>query len=546
MNAEKKAWIVQAREFHKDKYDYSKVKWNRPKGEKVEIICPDHGSFFKHPRIHASASHQQGCPACSGKKPLTLDIFKERARACHGNLYDYSKSVYTKVWGKIEIGCPTHGFFWQTAIEHWKGSGCPKCAPNYQKGTDDYITACKEVHGSRYDYSKVKYKLSHDPVTIACLEHGPFEMLAYSHLQGQGCPKCGRSVAATKVRLSKKDFLRRAKAKFGDTYTYKRLDFSKPKPVIKVGCVVHGYYKINPLKFLRSIGCPKCFPSSLISRPQKKLQDYLESKRIKVVPNYRLSNRKHVDIYLPDHKVGIEINGLYWHSDTKKATDYHYKKTLQGKKEGIQILHFWDKELHENFDLVTSMVRSKVGKSKRIYGRQTTVKAITSQRANAFLEDCHLQGKCQAKVSLGLFDTADKLVAVMTFGKPRFSKGYDWELIRFASQRNLTVVGGASKLLSYFEREYKPKSLVSYANLRFSHGNLYKSLGFDYVSRSDPSYFYYNREGVVSRYQAQKKKQRAFLANFSENRSEYENMLVNGYRRVYDCGNLIYSKKFVQ
>ena len=132
----------------------------------------------------------------------------------------------------------------------------------------------------------------------------------------------------------------------------------------------------------------------------------------------------------------------------------------------------------------------------------------------------------------------------MTFGKPRFNKEYDYELLRFCNTLNTSVMGGASKLLSYFIKNYNPKSILSYANLRWSMGNLYEKLGFTLISQSSPNYFYFNNDLILhSRIEFQKHKLKDKLENYNPDLTESENMYNNGYRKIYDCGNLVYEMK---
>ena len=130
----------------------------------------------------------------------------------------------------------------------------------------------------------------------------------------------------------------------------------------------------------------------------------------------------------------------------------------------------------------------------------------------------------------------------MTFGKPRFNKNYEYELIRYATKSGYHVIGGAGKLLSYFEKTYKPKSLVSYADRRWSQGKLYYALNFKLDHISSPNYWYVYGCDIESRLKYQKHKLSRLLEIYDSNLSEYENMKNNGYRRIYDCGNFVFVK----
>jgi hypothetical protein len=134
----------------------------------------------------------------------------------------------------------------------------------------------------------------------------------------------------------------------------------------------------------------------------------------------------------------------------------------------------------------------------------------------------------------------------MTFGKSRFNKKYKYELLRFCNKLGYHIPGSASKLLKYFERNYKPKSLISYADRRWSRGNVYEKLGFKMIGKSKPNYWYFKLTSNIrySRINFQKHKLKDILEKFDETLSESENMKLNGYNRIYDCGNLVYVKEY--
>lgn len=135
----------------------------------------------------------------------------------------------------------------------------------------------------------------------------------------------------------------------------------------------------------------------------------------------------------------------------------------------------------------------------------------------------------------------------MTFGKCRFNKKYEWELLRFCNKLGYHIPGGASKLLTYFERTYKPKSLISYADRRWSRGVLYEKLGFTLDHISSPNYWYFNDYATMelkSHVCFYKHKLSNILEKYNANMSEVDNMKMNGYKRIFDCGNLVFVKQY--
>lgn len=253
---------------------------------------------------------------------------------------------------------------------------------------------------------------------------------------------------------------------------------------------------------------------------------------------------KELDIYLPEKALAIEYNGECWHSESVNKTKYNLlEKTNACDKLGVSLIHVMENEWKTKQPIVKSRILNALGKSERLYARDCKIVEISSSEANNFLEETHTQGFCNASVFLGL-EYYEELVAVMSFAKPRFNNKYQWELIRYSSELNTTIVGGASRLLKYFERKYNPTSIISYCDRRWGSGGLYLQLGFIKSHESKPNYFYYKGNKVFSRYKFQKHKLPNLLDNFDESKTEVENMLDNGYLRYFDCGNYVFVKEF--
>jgi hypothetical protein len=250
-------------------------------------------------------------------------------------------------------------------------------------------------------------------------------------------------------------------------------------------------------------------------------------------------------MYFPDHKLAIEFNDLFSHS--KHPKNYHLNKTELCQKEGIQLLHIFENEWVDptRQEIWKSIINGKLGNNNKIHARKTEIKEITDNKiVKEFLNNNHLQGFVGSSVKLGLFYN-DELVSVMIFGKTRFSKKYEYEMIRLCTKKFITVVGGASKLFKYFIDNYKPNSVISYADRRYSNGNLYKKIGFDFSHNSYPNYWYFENGSLelFSRVKFQKHKLENMLDSFDNNKSEVENMTDNNYSRIFDCGNIIYTWK---
>lgn len=245
-----------------------------------------------------------------------------------------------------------------------------------------------------------------------------------------------------------------------------------------------------------------------------------------------------LDLYIPSKKLAIEIDGVYWHCNKFKDKNYHMEKTELCESKGIQLLHIFDIEWNDRNKqkIWKSVIKHKLGLTKnKIYARKCKVVEIDRQTAFDFCEQNHLQGGIKGPINLGLFYEGN-LVQVAVISTPRFNKNYKYELLRLCSKLDTTVIGGASKLLKNYS------SLISYANRRWSVGNVYNQSGFKLLSISSPNYFYLVNGKLESRNGWQKHKLKNKLNVFDENLTEQENMKLNGINWIYDCGNITFYK----
>lgn len=294
--------------------------------------------------------------------------------------------------------------------------------------------------------------------------------------------------------------------------------------------------------------CPKCYPiSNVKSVPEYDVKEYLSSVfNGKIITSSRsIIPPKEIDIYIPDKSIAIELDGLYWHADDiGNDKNYHLHKTEECEKIGIHLIHIFENEWKLKQNIVKSRLNNLLGiYSMTIFARKCQIKNVESQTSRQFQDNNHIQGKVNASVNIGLFYN-DELISLMTFGKCRFNKKYEWELLRFCNKLGYHIPGAAGKLLKFFERNYHPKSLISYADRRWSQGKLYNALGFELDHISKPDYWYFKNLILESRIRYQKHKLKEILDKFDDNKTEVENMIDNGYHRIFDCGNLVYVKKY--
>ena len=248
-----------------------------------------------------------------------------------------------------------------------------------------------------------------------------------------------------------------------------------------------------------------------------------------------------LDIVNHDKKLAIEYCGLYWHAEfsSGRGKTYHRAKYLLAKEKGYRLITVFESD---DLDKVKVLLRKLLGKTNRIYARKTKIEKIDSKTAIEFHNTHHLHNAIGGTDHYGLYDEHN-LVMVISFGKTRFSKKYEYECTRMTSHSNVTVVGGASKLFKYFISDINPKSLITYSDLRFGEGKVYLNCGLTEEEQTAPNYWYFKRNTSIlhSRVKFQKHKLNSVLETFDSEKTEFENMIDNRWDRIWDCGNAKYT-----
>lgn len=249
----------------------------------------------------------------------------------------------------------------------------------------------------------------------------------------------------------------------------------------------------------------------------------------------KLIYRKELDILLPNIKLAFEYNGIFYHSNKRICEPkYHLDKLERCNGVNFRLVNIFEDEWLFKKEIVKKRIRYLLGLEKnKIYARHCIVREISSSEARTFIENEHIHGYVNAKIKLGLFYNS-QLVSVMTLSRPNRAKGrhtnFDtWEISRFCS--NINVVGGASKLLSYFKKTYNPPSIFTYSDRRWDTGELYSKLGFTFVGNTTPGYWYVKGDKRYHRYALRKNKYD------NPDLTEWENRQLQGWNRIWDCGH---------
>ncbi len=247
-------FIEKAIAVHVDRYDYSLVDYGGNQ-IKIKIVCKKHGIFEQRPADHLFG---QGCDVCGGTHKLTTEQFIEMAITVHGDKYDYSLVEYVNNSTKIKIICKMHGVFEQNPADHLSNRGCylcgkRTCGDKLKHTKDLIIDKFINIHGYRFDYSLVEYININTKVKIICKEHGIFEQSPSTHINGNGCAKCGGICKSNTV-----EFINKAITKRGNQYDYSLVEYINAITCVKIICKEHGIFQQTPNAHLSGRGCPSC------------------------------------------------------------------------------------------------------------------------------------------------------------------------------------------------------------------------------------------------------------------------------------------------
>lgn len=434
-------------------------------------------------------------------------MFIEKARNVHGDKYDYSMVVYVNSRTPVMIICPEHGMFLQRPKDHLSGSGCNQCANNKKRSTrEDFIRRARKVHCDRYDYSLVEYVNNHNKIKIICSKHGVFEQTPANHLNKHGCPLCKACVLAERLTLTTKEFITRSREVHGNKYDYSLVEYIQGRTPVKIICKKHGEFMQKPNDHLDGHGCPSC--ACITSKTEKELCEFVKqlvphlevqnnvrgligefSVRFKGDKERKIIKNAELDIYIPELRLAIEYNGMYWHDVRSKGYGYHLGKRQACDRAGIRMMTIWEADWNDERKrpIIIRMLKNALGvrDERTVYARKCYIAPVPQDVYREFMNTNHVQGYASAKeAKYGLYERGtDELVACMSFKimKNRDQKtlpdGYVlWDMVRYATSCN--VPGGRSKLFKFLREEFHMDHVQSFLDADYFTGVSYATDGW--------------------------------------------------------------------
>lgn len=523
--------------------------------DKITIHCNCCDSTFVKTANDFLSSKDGGCKKCrqtSQRKRSEIFSYEDLAAKVQYNWINVVNFDGTK--GKedaMQLYCKKHKCLYKKKVAAFlKGHQlCENCIhETHQISEEDTFERLKGIIHGKLTIFCDTFQGFNKPMRFKCNECGyEFDRkpstFIYGKLKGL-CPQCVKNKTSKLKTKTTNEFIQDAVRLYGkDKFDFSETTYEKSSSKVTVKCNECGrYFSIEANSFLQGHGCP--FHNCNSSIMEKELTEFVKGLGFECISNDRtiINGGKEIDCLIPSKKIAIEFDGLYWHNELNKDKFYHLSKTNECAKNGYRLIHIFEDEWINKNEIWKSMISNFLGACKnKIYARKCTIMEVEAAVSNEFLSKNHLQGKCEGSVRLGLFHE-NELVSLMVLGKTRHFIGNgkgDWELLRFCSKINTVIIGGASKLLKYFTTNFSWKNIVSYADKRWSNGELYHELNFIKYNESQPNYYYVIGNERKFRFNFRK----SILVkkyNCPTNMSEHDFCLSKKWFRIYDCGCLCF------
>ena len=453
--------------------------------------------------VIAERSRGSGCPYCSGRKVYLgfNDLVTKKPDLAlqwhYSKNSDKTPEMFTegshfKAWWVCD-----KGHEWQAKInDRNNGTGCKICYENKFKDSQTTLIYTHPILAQ--EWSK-KNNLNPDEISYGsnqkiwwvCDKGHEWQARVSDRAKGGNCPKCHKE----KFYVNENSLY--------DTHPYLIEQWHptlngecSPKMVSK-GSTFKAWWvcdkghewqaEIRDRTGKKS-GCPYCASRRYVSKAEKEIANILINSGVEIITSDKnILKGKEIDIFIPSKMIAIEFNGIYWHTESNgKDKYYHYNKYIECKNNNIQLIQIWEDDWSRKKDLVISMIKYKLGLKdvEKIYARATIVHVVTKKEAKIFLNKNHIQGFSSSTNYIALKHD-NNIVALMSFKKYANNIFY---LTRYAT--SLQVVGGFSKLLKYFIKNFEYSEIVTFSDNMISNGNLYKNNGFDYDKELPPDYMY--------------------------------------------------------
>ena len=476
------------------------------------------------------------------------DIYCKNEKAKQGCLKglkerDWKKSIEKQKQTCMErYGHVSNFYSGSDSMKKYKETMIQKYGSESPLKNDDLLAKAKQTCLDKYgvnNYTKTKEYLEKTNDTIL-KKYGSIDN--YQKLRSE---KIKKSVYVKKTNTLIKKII---------ANNYEVLEYNPSEKYFKLKCpkcgkIIDRVYRQNVNYYLRNNLdiCPKCgYHETFRSNFEKDVVKFIsESINFEIQLNRKYLGTE-IDILIPEKKLAIECNGVYWHSELNKDKDYHISKKKLIEGQGFNLIQIWEDDWNDESKrkIIISRLKSKLGLNDKIYARKCVLKNIDGHIAKSFLDENHLQKYCPSSINLGLFYN-NELVSIATFIQKRktISGNRDgYELLRFCNKININVIGGFSKLISYFANNYS-SNIFSYSDCDWCplNDNAYSKIGFKQIKITDPNYWWAVNNIRKNRLNYTKK----ILVENGADPSKTEEEIMHEKRcyKVYGSGNILFKYK---
>lgn len=339
--------------------------------------------------------------------------------------------------------------------------------------------------------------------------------------------------------LSTEEFITKSKIIHGDKYDYSNTSYNTSSKKLYINCPIHGlFYQKASDHYINGAGCPKC--GNNLSKSENEIAEFLSLYTNIIRNDKNILDGKELDIYIPELKIAIEYNGLYWHSERSPqiTKNYHKEKTDLCLKNDIRLIHIWEDDWSFHKERIKNWLLGiiNINKPQKIYGRCTKVIECPPIDSKELFETYHIQGFVNSSKSICLMYD-NKIISSCLFKRDNNS----WNLTRYVTNPKYQVIGGFLKIIKNFQRNYIG-IIYTFADLSWVHpsNNVYERNGFNKDKYIPPDYRYIYDKKRCHKFGFRHKNLSSKLKTYDSNLTEHQNCLNNQVYRIYDCGKIRY------
>ena len=449
------------------------------------------------------------------------NTFIKKSKEIWGNFFNYDYVTYVN--NRTNVTLMHDGRFFSQRPDHNLSHHMPLLLSDKHKySTEEWISLVKHRFPDfKYDFGNVSYKNSHlANISLICHkidkdgnEHGKFSISSTAVLAGNGCPKCKAEKLHDDNVGNKDDFVKKYIKKYGNINDFSDFMYESYNKAGTVICNKCGKkFMMTPSNLMKGENCPHCCNFGY-SKEEKELYAYVSSIDSTFSENDRsVLDGLEIDMFSESLKIGIEFDGLFWHSERMVSKDYHLLKTEKSEKKGVRLVHVFEDEWKNKKEAVKSIIEHIIGKSPiRIYARKCEAKEISKKQADRFFNENSIKYKEEkSSISIGLFNCGE-LVSVMSFMQDKYDDNDKaFTMTSFTTKLHYSVVGAFGKLFKHFVRKEDPEKVTSLLDRRYFSQKAHEAIGFRMIKTKKPIYFYETGGKRYTRFGFQKKKNEAY------------------------------------